>query len=161
MPAAMQVEAEQVKQPLQLKAAPLSFEKLESTKAEHFTHVERVTHRDGTLIGELPMLNRKGRRQEAAIERRKFKPATRPMNQRELREDMLNRYEDSLYKPAHPQSRPRQPQVAKPANELPTLPLGNSRQNRLARRAEIRRRAEIENPSPQPEASPLRSTTHE
>jgi hypothetical protein len=44
---------------------------------------------------------------------RKFKPTTRPLNRRKLRELMLDKYEDSLYAPRHRQSKKRKPQ--KPA----------------------------------------------
>lgn len=128
----------------QLKAAPLSFEKLESQAEKHLECVEVHKLPDGTEV-QVRHLNRRAQRHAAAYERRKFKPATRPLNPRELREMYLNRYEDSL-EAKQPRSRSRkataQPTTDKPQSDLPPLPLGTSRQRRLARRAEIRRRAE-------------------
>ena len=142
----------------QLKPAPLSFDKPESQVAKINCLVELVTASDGTRI-EVPKVNRKTRRHADAYDRRKFKPATRPMNQRELREFYLNKYEESLYKPRHQQSQPRKPQTeAKPENDLPALPLGRNRQARIARRNEVARRAAMllqEPLTPQIEASPL------
>lgn len=124
----------------QLKPAPLSFEKTESQVAKEYQLVEVHAQADGTKI-EVPKLGRKERRHRDAYDRRKFKPTYRPLNQRELREMYLNRYEDSL-EVKKPRSQKRKPQLEVTAPELPALPLGTNRQARIARRAEIRRRAE-------------------
>lgn len=76
---------------------PLSFQKPVSQVARELIHIERkVDQVTGEVISEEPRLNRKGRRKKDALERRKFKPATRRLTKLELRELMLNKYEDSL-----------------------------------------------------------------
>lgn len=74
---------------------PLSFQKVPSQVARELIHVERITGPDGEVT-EAPRLNRKGKRKAEALERRKFKPATRALNKHELQQLMLNKYEDSL-----------------------------------------------------------------
>jgi hypothetical protein len=73
--------------------------------AKEYQLVEVHTASDGAKI-EVPRLNRKQRLHREAYDRKKFKPAYRPMNQRELREMYLNRYEDSL-EARKPQSKAR------------------------------------------------------
>lgn len=79
----------------------------------------------------------------------RFKPATRPLNKRERRELMLDRYEDSLYAPRHQQIRRRKPKTADASPETASGST-NSKQRRLARRAEARRRATARPSSPLP-----------
>lgn len=114
----------------QLNPAPLSFEKLESQKAQHFIHVERITGPDGETT-EAPRLNRKGRRKAEALDRRKFQPATRPLNRHERQQMLLNKYEDSLEakKPVSGKRKKKRHTTAAAA------PVETSRQMNLARRA--------------------------
>ena len=75
---------------------PLSYQRPTSQAARELIHVERITETATGEVTEAPRLNRKGRRKQEALERRKFKPATRRLNKHELRQLMLNKYEDSL-----------------------------------------------------------------
>jgi hypothetical protein len=59
------------------------------------------------VVSEAPIQNRKQRRTAEARERRKFQPATRPLNKRELRELYLDKYEDSLENAGIRTSQPR------------------------------------------------------
>lgn len=74
---------------------PLSRQRPTSQVARELIHIETITGPDGEVT-QAPRLNRKGRRKADALERRKFKPATRPLNRHEYQQLLLNKYEDSL-----------------------------------------------------------------
>ena len=114
------------------KALPLSYQRPVSQVAQHLIHVERITGPDGEVT-EAPRLNRKGRRKADALERRKFKPATRRLNRHELQQLMLNKFEDSLEtkRPKH-MAKQKKKKRAVVAAELPAEP---SRAKRLIERA--------------------------
>jgi hypothetical protein len=121
---------------------PLSFQRPTSQAEEHYIHVVRKKHPvTGEVMSEEPIKNRKQRRTADALERRKFKPATRRLNKRELRELMLNKYEDSLEaKPLQSTRRKKKKHasahVPAPALEPEHKPAAdNSRLRDLARRA--------------------------
>jgi hypothetical protein len=120
---------------------PLSYQRPTSQAEERYIHVERKKDAaTGEVISETPIKNRKQRRTDDALERRKFKPATRRLNKRELRELMLNKYEDSLEaKPLQSTRRKKKKRathVPAPALELDQKPApDNSRLRDLARRA--------------------------
>jgi hypothetical protein len=87
---------------------PLSYQRPTSQAAEHYTHVQReIDKATGAVVSEKPIVDRKQRRTAEALERRKFKPATRPLNKRELREMYLDKYEDSLENAGIRTSQPR------------------------------------------------------
>jgi hypothetical protein len=93
---ALKADPEMVAAALAMQAdKPLSFQKVPSQVARELIHIERITGPDGEVT-EAPRLNRKGRRKQDALERRKFKPATRRLNKHEMQQLMLNKYEDSL-----------------------------------------------------------------
>jgi hypothetical protein len=121
---------------------PLSFQRPNSQAEEHYVHVKRTMDPAGKVISEEPIQNRKQRRTADALERRKFKPATRKLNKLELRELYLNKYEDSLEKAGIKTSQPRKKKkyvsahVSAPALEPEHKPAAdNSRLRDLARRA--------------------------
>lgn len=112
---------------------PLSYQRPTSQAAEHYTHVQRkIDKATGAVVSEQPIVNRKQRRTAQALERRKFKPATRPLNKRELREMYLDKYEDSLENAGIRSSQPRKKKARTPASDQPA---DDSRSLNLARRA--------------------------
>lgn len=126
---------------LELNAAlPLSYQRPCSQAERHLIHVERRINNATGAVDETPRLNRKGRRKTEALERRKFKPATRPLNKHELQQLMLNKYEDSLERPDLSRRSKKRKQQKKtntqPVAEVDTTAAPeNSRMRRLARRA--------------------------
>lgn len=117
-------------------AKPLSYQRPVSQVATHLIHVEKITGPDGEVTEAL-RLNRKGKRKADALARRKFKPATRPLNKHELQQMMLNKYEDSLEskRPKRTAKRGKKKRPVTAAAEPEAQPADNPRQRRLAQRA--------------------------
>lgn len=112
---------------------PLSYQKPVSQVARELIHVETITGPDGEVT-QAPRLNRKGRRKADALERRKFKPATRPLNRHERQQMLLNKYEDSLEAKKPLSSRRKKKKRSQvPAIEQP--PVEQSRFRRMVQRA--------------------------